>query len=138
MPLVRRGRDNIAKLIVSTGTMRPWSATGAMFAVGNSTAAHTAASSWLLGAATTMKAMNSGWPVYISGLDSAGGTIYEWQATFQTSEAAITWNEWGILNATSTGDGAMCMLNRKQEDPALGTKSTAAIWQVSAQITFTT
>lgn len=138
MPLQRKGRDNIAKMIASTGAIRPWSATGAMFAVGNSSAAHTAASSWLLGSATTMKAMNSGWPVYISGLESAGGTIYEWQATFQTSEAAFQWWEWGILNATSTGDSAMSLLNRKLEDPSLGTKSTAAIWQVSGQITFTT
>jgi len=138
MPLQRTGRDNIAKLITSTGSMRPWSATGAYFLVGNSTVAHGSSSTWLLGALSTMKAMNSGWPVYISGLNTTSGIIYEFQATFQTSEAAFAWAEWGIGNSTSTGDSNVSLLNRKQEDPSLGTKSTAAIWQVSSQITFTT
>lgn len=131
MPLVQLGRNNIAALIVSTGAMRPWGATGAYFIVGNSTATHTTTHAWMLGAASTMKAMDAGYPTRATNVNT-------FRATFSTAEANFAWNEWGVTNTTSTGDANQSLLNRKVEDPSLGTKTSAQSWQITADITFTT
>ncbi len=132
MPLVQLGRNNIAALIVSTGAMRPWGATGAYFIVGNSTATHTTTQAWMLGASSTMKVMDAGYP------QRNTVNVNTFRATFSTAEANFAWNEWGITNTTSTGDAAQSLLNRKVEDPSLGTKTSAQSWQITADITFTT
>ena len=131
MPLLVVGRNNIAALIVSTGSMRPWGATGAYFLVGNSTVTHTTASTWILGAASTMMAMDAGYPTRATNVNT-------FRATFSTAQANFAWNEWGIVNSTSTSDGSAALLNRKVEDPSLGTKTSAQSWQITADITFTT
>jgi len=132
MPLVVLGRNNISALIVSTGSMRPWSSTGAYFLVGNSTAAHATNQTWVLGAASTMAPMDAGYPTRAT-------NVCTFRATFSTAQANFAWNEWGIVNTTTTSlaDG-YSMLNRKQEDPSLGSKSCTASWQITADITFTT
>jgi hypothetical protein len=131
MPLVTLGRNNIAALIVSTGAMRPWGATGAYFIVGNSTATHATANTWMAGAASTMNAMDAGYPTRAT-------NVCTFRATFSTAQANFAWNEWGITNTTSTADAAQSLLNRKVEDPSLGTKTSAQSWQITADITFTT
>jgi hypothetical protein len=132
MPLVQLGRNNIAALIVSTGSMRPWNSTGAYFLVGNSTATHATNQTWLSGANSTMKAMDAGYPTRATNVNT-------FRATFSTAEANFAWNEWAIVNTTTTSlaDG-YSMLNRKVEDPSLGTKTSAQSWQITADITFTT
>ena len=130
MPLVVTGRNNIAALIVSTGAMRPWGATGAYFLVGNSTATHSTAHTFMQGT-TTMMAMDAGYPTRATNVNT-------FRATFSTAQANFAWNEWGIFNSTSTGDAAASLLNRKVEDPSLGTKTSAQSWQITADITFTT
>ncbi len=130
MPLVVTGRNNIAALIVSTGSMRPWGATGAYFLVGNSTATHSTAHTFMQGT-TTMMAMDAGYPTRATNVNT-------FRATFSTAQANFAWNEWGIFNSTSTGDANASLLNRKVEDPSLGTKTSAQSWQITADITFTT
>lgn len=131
MPLVTLGRNNIAALVVSTGNMRPWNSTGAYFLVGNSTATHTTTHSWMLGANSTMKAMDATYPTRATNINT-------FRATFSTAEANFAWNEWGITNTTSTADANESLLNRKVEDPSLGTKTSAQSWQITADITMTT
>ena len=131
MPLVQLGRNNLAALAVSTGSMRPWNATGAYLIVGNSTAAHTTAQTWMQGASSTMKTMDAGYPTRAT-------NVCTFRATFSTAEANFAWNEWGVTNTTSTGDANQSLLNRKVEDPSLGTKTSAQSWQITCDITFTT
>lgn len=130
MPLVVTGRNNISALIVSTGAVRAWGATGAYFVVGISTATHSTANTWMQ-STSTMMAMDSGYP-------QRATNVCTFRATFSTAQANFAWNEWGIWNATSTGDATASLLNRKVEDPSLGTKTSAQSWQITADITFTT
>ena len=131
MPLVVLGRNNIAALIVSTGARRPWGATGAYFIVGNSTATHATNQTWMSGAASTMNPMDAGYPTRAT-------NVLSFRATFSTAQANFAWNEWGITNTTSTADANQSLLNRKVEDPSLGTKTSAQSWQITADISFTT
>ena len=135
MPLLQAGRNTIAALIMSTGSAsgiaRPYNSTGAYFVVGNSTAAHATNQVYVQGAASTMKSMDATYP-------SRSTNVITFRATFSTGEANFAWNEWGIWNSTSTTDANANMLNRKVEDPSLGTKTSAQSWQITADITITT
>lgn len=135
MPLVQAGRNAIAAFIVSTGVgtgiARPYNSTGAYFMVGNSTAAHATNQAFMQGASTTMKAMDATYP-------QRSTNSLDFRATFSTGEANFAWNEWGIWNSTSTTDANANLLNRKVEDPSLGTKTSAQSWQITATITVTT
>jgi hypothetical protein len=113
MPLTVVGRNVISALIVSTGSMRPWGATGAYFVVGNSTATHATSQTFTQGAATTMAAMDAGYPTRSTNVCISNSTT----------------------TALAAGDA---ILNRKVEDPSLGTKTSAQSWQITADITFTT
>jgi hypothetical protein len=59
------------------------------------------------------------------------------QATFSTASANWNISEWGLWNATSTGDANGNLLNRAI-DTGLGTKTSAASWQITATLTVTT
>ena len=50
------------------------------------------------------------------------------QSTYGTSQANFAWNEWGVFNASSSGD----MLNHKGQ--ALGTKVNTASWQLKVTL----
>lgn len=135
MPLLQSGRNTIAALIVSTGVpsgiSRGYNSTSAYFVVGNSTATHATNQTWLQGASSTMKGMDATYP-------SRATNVITFRSTFSTAEANFAWNEWGIWNSTSTTDANANMLNRKVEDPSLGTKTSAQSWQITADITITT
>lgn len=135
MPLLQTGRNCISALLISTGvgtgTARPYNSTGAYFVVGNSTATHATNQTWLQGASSTMKSMDATYP-------SRATNVITFRATFSTGEANFAWNEWAIWNSTSTTDANANMLNRKVEDPSLGTKTSAQSWQITADITITT
>jgi hypothetical protein len=112
--------------------MRPWGATGAYFVVGNSTATHATSQTFTQGASTTMAAMDAGYPTRAT-------NVCTFRATFSTAQANFAWNEWCIYNSTTTALGTGdTILNRKVEDPSLGTKTSAQSWQITADITFTT
>ena len=68
------------------------------------------------------KAMDAGFPWVWE------GTV-TWQATFGTSDANWAWQEWGVFNAAAAGT----MLNRKVT--SLGTKTSAATWQLTVTVT---
>lgn len=135
MPLLQTGRNAISALLISTGvgsaTARPYNSTGAYFVVGNSSAAHATSQTWMQGASSTMKAMDATFP-------SRATNVVTFRATFSTGEANFQWWEWGIWNSTSTTDANANLLNRKLEDPSLGTKTSAQSWQITADITITT
>ena len=135
MPLLQAGRNAISALVISTGIgtgiARPYNSTGAYFVVGNSTATHATNQTWLQGASSTMKAMDATYP-------QRATNVLSFRATFSTGEANFAWNEWGMWNSTSTTDANANMLNRKVEDPSLGTKTSAQSWQITADITVTT
>jgi hypothetical protein len=131
MPLQRNGRDLIAGFLVSTGVnATAYGATGAYFAVGNSSAAHSSSSTWLEGT-STMISMDATYPQRAS-------NVITFRGTFTTAMANFQWWEWGIWNATSTGSASGSLLNRKLEDPSLGTKTSAQSWQITADLTLTT
>lgn len=135
MPLLQTGRNCISALLISTGvgtgTARPYNSTGAYFVVGNSTATHATNQTWMQGASSTMTDMDSTYP-------QRATNVLSFRSTFSTEEANFAWNEWGIWNSTSTTDANANMLNRKVEDPSLGTKTSAQSWQITAEITITT
>lgn len=135
MPLLQAGRNAISALLISTGVgtglARPYNSTGAYFVVGNSTATHATNQTFTQGASTTMKSMDATYP-------SRSTNVLTFRATFSTAEANFAWNEWGIWNSTSTTDANANMLNRKVEDPSLGTKTSAQSWQITADVTITT
>lgn len=68
------------------------------------------------------KGMDATYPQHTDGTSAAGSKSVVFRSTFGTTDANITWNEWGIFNAATAGR----MLNRKVE--ALGTKTAAATW----------
>lgn len=59
------------------------------------------------------------------GYPQRSGGALTFRSIFGTTDANFTWNEWGTFNASSGGT----MLNRKVE--ALGTKTSAASWQLT-------
>lgn len=68
------------------------------------------------------KAMDSGYP-------QVSAATVTWRATFGTSDANWAWQEWGVFNASAAGT----MLNRKVT--SLGTKTSAATWQLTVSVT---
>jgi hypothetical protein len=62
---------------------------------------------------------------------SRATNVMTFRATFATTEANFVWNEWAIFNAVA--DAAGTMLNRAVVN--LGTKTSAASWQLTATLT---
>ena len=91
--------------------------------VGDSTTAAAVGQTDLQAATNKLrKAMDAGYP------QVAAGTVI-WRATFGTSDANWAWQEWGVFNAAAAGT----MLNRKVT--SLGTKTSAATWQLTVTVT---
>lgn len=133
MPLLTVGRDLIAKMIRGAATTSEyWSSANARLVIGDST--ETFASSQIdtgsSGANRFYKGMDASFPT------STADNVITWQMTATTSEANFAWNEWLIKNSSASSSGTMAALNRKQE--ALGTKTSAQSWALSAQVTITT
>ncbi len=91
--------------------------------VGDSNTAFSAAHTDLQAASNKLrKAMESGYPTRSSG-------ALTFRSLFGTSDANWAWAEWGVFNASSSGT----MFSRKVE--ALGTKTSAQSWQLTATVT---
>ncbi len=91
--------------------------------VGDSTTAAAVGQTDLQAATNKLrKAMDAGYP------QVSAGTV-TWRATFGTSDANWAWQEWGVFNAAAAGT----MLNRKVT--SLGTKTSAATWQLTVTVT---
>lgn len=117
-------RDVIAAALVS-GTLTAFSNANATIGVGDSTTAFAANQTDLQAASNKLrKAMDSGYP-------QVATNVVTFRATFGTSEANWTWQEWGVFNAASGGT----MLSRKVE--LLTTKTSALSVQITSTITVT-
>ena len=119
MPLTNNGAVAIAKSLMNDSPSF-YNNAGAKLAVGNSSTAFDKAQSALQGGSTLSKGMEATYP-------TRSGSALTFRSLFSTGEANFDWNEWGVLNAANE------LLSRKAE--ALGTKTSAASWQLTATVT---
>ena len=116
MPLTNTGAVGFAAAFVAFVTTP-------FLGVGDTTTAFAATQTDLQAPTNKLrKAMDGGYPTRNSG-------TLTFRSTFSTAEANYAWNEWGIFDAGAAGT----MYGRKQE--ALGTKTNAQTWQLTATIT---
>lgn len=98
--------------------------------VGDSATAAAATQTNLQAASNKLrKAMDATYPLHTDSVTS-GAAAAVFRSTFATGDANFTWAEWGVFNSTTDGVGRM--LNRKVE--ALGTKTSAASWQMTVTL----
>lgn len=126
MPLIQQGRDRIAGLITGSETCH-WGTSGASIFVASSTAAHSGSSTWL-GSASIGATMESGYPLRST-------NVLQFRGIYSTAQANFQWESWLINTATASGSGAPLNIAAQQ---ALGTKTSAQSWQLTACITITT
>ena len=127
MPLVRAGRNLIASMLVGThSTNGYYNSTGAILWVGSGTADHSPTQTHLQG--------NPKYSTQPAGFPSIATNILQFRGVWSTADANHSWDEWGLTNATSTGGGTL--LQRMQE--ALGVKTSAQSWELTACCTITT
>lgn len=118
------------ELLLLTGSGTAYTNAVSALGVGDSSAAFALTQTNLQGAVVTTdrirKAMNATFP-------SVALNVATFQATFATGEANFVWNEWGIFNNVTDASGTM--LNRSVAN--LGTKTSAAAWQLTVTLTAT-
>src|SRR5690606_532382 len=125
MPLTNAGRNYIRDAVSQNGSPVAFNNANARIAVGDSNTPFSPAQTDLLGAATTRRPMDVGFPDF-----TQGSNITRFRATFGTGDANHVWEEWGVVNAASGG----VLLNRKVE--SLGTKTSAQTWELTVDLTF--
>lgn len=112
-------------------TITEFNNANAFLGVGDSTTAFAATQTDLQAATNkTRKAMAATYP-------QRSGLAVTFRATYTTTDANYTWNEWGVFNGSGAGTAGptgVVMLSRKQE--ALGTKTSAEAWQLTVTATF--
>lgn len=126
MPLVQQGRNRIAGLITGAETCH-WGTSGATLFVASSTAAHSGSSTFL-GSAGIGATGESGYPL-------TSNNILQFRGVWSTAQANFQWEQWLVNTATASGSGVPLNLAAQQ---ALGTKTSAQSWQLTACITITT
>ena len=131
MGLTRLGANLIAAMLVGEAT-KDFNSTGAVIVVGSSTAAYSATSTFL------EAAYGGGGPNRFATMDatypSRSTGQLSFRATFGSTYALMDWREWGVYNSSASGvDGTL--INRKMEEPSLGTKSTSQTWQFLVTLT---
>lgn len=125
MALTNAGRDFIAAAIVNSGSPTFFTNANAHLGVGDSTAAFAAAQTDLQAATNKFRdPMEATYP-------TIAANVLTFRSLFATGAANFAWEEWGVFNAAAAGT----MLCRKVE--ALGTKTSAQSWQLTATITVT-
>ena len=124
--LLNEGINELWALVCGTGATL-FDNTHAYIGVGDSSAAEGATQTDLQASSNkTYKAMDGGYPTY-------GTSQYAtWRSTFATGDANYAWNEITVSN-TSSGSGKN--LNRKVS--SMGTKTSAASWVATLQVTLT-
>lgn len=123
MPLTNAGRDYMTGAVIANPATL-FNNANAYLGVGNGTTAFNASQTDLQGASKARQAMVATYPQVAS-------NVLTFQSLFATGSANFAWEEWGTFNASSAGT----MLNRKVE--ALGTKTSASSWQLTATLTIT-
>lgn len=125
MALTTAGRNFIAAAIMNSGPPDFFDASNAYLGVGDSTDAFDAADTDLQAASNKdRQPMEATYPQIAT-------NVLTFRSLWGTSEANFAWAEWGLFNADPGGT----MLSRKVD--ALGTKTSAASWQLTATITVT-
>lgn len=126
MPLLQVARDRIAGLMVGAETCH-WGDVKATIWVASSTAAHAAATTWFNSAAIAAT-MESGYP-------ARSANVLQFQGVYSTAQANFQWEMWGMHTATASATGIPLNIAPQQ---ALGVKTSAQSWQLTACITITT
>jgi hypothetical protein len=122
---LNEGLQELIDLICGLGTPAKWDSTNARLGVGDSNTAATATQTGLQAETNkTYKAMDATYP-------QRSNQTAEWRATFGSSEANFTWEEFTVVNAA---DDSGKNLNRKVTSK--GTKASGETWTLSLQITF--
>ena len=125
MALVNLARDIICDALIGGGTYTAFNNANAYLGVGDSTTAYAAAQTDLQAATNKHReAMDATYP-------SRAANVITFVSTFETADANFAWEEWGVFNASSGGQ----MLSRKVE--SLGTKTSAATWELTVTLTIT-
>jgi hypothetical protein len=114
------GWTELLKLITGDSASH-FDSTNAQIGVGNDSTAAAAGQTDLIGASTSYKGMESGYPT-----TPAGGSV-QFRAKFLTSEANFAWQEAVIKNSSS----AICW-NRYVN--SWGTKSSSEVWYLTATL----
>jgi len=106
-------------------TLTYFNSSNSYLAVGDSSTAEAATQTDLQASSNKVRAAAT-----VSHTDgtSSGSATATWTATFGTGVGNFQWAEWGLANASSGGR----LLNRKVV--ALGTKTSAASWQLQVSI----
>lgn len=103
----------------------------AAIGVGDSTTAAVATHTNLQAATNKLrKAQDATYPQHTDATTSGAASIV-FRSTFATGDANYAWQEWGVFNSTTDATGRM--LQRKVE--SLGTKTSAATWQLTVTLT---
>lgn len=123
-------------------TLQALSSGNAALCVGISTATAAASQTDLQAAtgstARWFKGMEAGFPDHTDTSASSSSRQVQFKASYGTTQANFTWNEWGVFNDphTTGPNGARTlgrMLNRKVQN--LGTKTTAATFDLTVTLT---
>lgn len=124
MALTTAALANIADAIMGGTTFTKFTNAAAHIGVGDSNTTFSAAHTDLQASTNKVrKAMESSYP-------SRSTAALTFRSVFGTSDANFDWEEWGVFNASTSGE----MLNRKVED--LGTKTSAVSRQLTVTLTF--
>ena len=127
MPLVNAGRDLIVAALIGAA-YTAYNNTNAYLGVGDSSTAFAVTQTDLQAATNKLrKAMDATYPT----TPASPSNRITMRATFATTDANWVWNEWAIFNASSAGT----MLSRVVQ--ALGTKTSAASWQLTTTLDIT-
>jgi hypothetical protein len=103
----------------------------AAIGVGDSTTAAAATQTDLQAATNKLRVgMDATYPQHTDGTTS-GSASAVFRSTFSTAQANWAWQEWVVANSATAGTGRI--LNRKVE--SLGTKTSAASWQMTVTLT---
>ena len=122
---LNEGLGELIDLICGLGTPTKWDNNSARLGVGDSNTAAAATQTGLQASVNkTYKAMDTNYP------QRTNQTV-EWRATFGSSDANYSWQEYTVVNAA---DDSGKNLNRKVADK--GTKVSGETWTLSLQITF--
>lgn len=133
--LLHGGVSNLWQALIGNGTTTVnqastfYNTANAAIGVGDSATAAAATQTALIGTNQLRKGMNAGYPEHTPGLAVANKTI-RFRSTFDTTEANFSWQEAGIFNSVTTGQGRM--LNRRVTD--MGTKTSASSFQITFDV----
>jgi hypothetical protein len=119
MPMLRNGRDLIAKLLANESGVKPLSNSLAYLWVGSSTGAVASTQDHLLSTGAVGKPMQATYPARSSG-------EVTWLSFFSSDFANFAWEEIGVKNSSTTSSGEM--LQRLLS--SLGTKPNTQGWEL--------